>query len=113
MIFFNLLSWKSKKLESTGIGNKRVGNFLLHYSFKLQPVVLSKDWNNELPELIKTIIQVAMSPDQEKIYKQFLVSAKEKIEKEIDAVGFEKKPNKNTFVINKTETDLLPSEACL
>lgn len=31
-----------------------------------------------------------MSPEQEKIYKQFLVSAKKEIEKEIDSVGFEK-----------------------
>ncbi|WPX08973.1 DEAD/DEAH box helicase [Caldicellulosiruptor danielii] len=59
----------------------------------IKPFVLRRvkqDVLNELPELIETTIQVAMSPEQEKIYKQFLVSAKEEIEKEIDAVGFEK-----------------------
>ncbi|ACM59596.1 SNF2 family DNA or RNA helicase [Caldicellulosiruptor bescii] len=59
----------------------------------IKPFVLRRvkqDVLNELPELIETNIQVAMSPEQEKIYKQFLVSAKKEIEKEIDSVGFEK-----------------------
>lgn len=59
----------------------------------IKPFVLRRvkqDVLNELPELIETNIQVAMSPEQEKIYKQFLVSAKKEIEKEIDSAGFEK-----------------------
>ncbi|WAM34199.1 DEAD/DEAH box helicase [Caldicellulosiruptor morganii] len=59
----------------------------------IKPFVLRRvkqDVLNELPELIETTVQVAMNPEQEKIYKQFLASAKEEIEKEIDSVGFEK-----------------------
>ena len=51
---------------------------------------LKKDVLSELPEKIETNLEVNMTPEQENIYKLYLLKAREDIKKEIDQKGFEK-----------------------
>lgn len=51
---------------------------------------LKKDVLSELPEKIETNLEVSMTPEQENIYKLYLLKAREDIKNEIEQKGFEK-----------------------